>query len=126
MMNFILVALGGAIGSMLRYGVGLLCLRGAATTSFPWATLSVNLLGGLLIGIMTGLLATLSVSSQETRLLMVVGVLGGFTTFSAFSLDAVLLFEKGQTATALLYILASVIGALTATALGLWATKVIT
>ena len=124
-----LVALGGAIGSMLRYGTGLLYLHNGAA-SFPWATLSVNLLGGLLIGIVTGLLATvpavISDYSQETRLLMIVGVLGGFTTFSAFSLDAVHLFEKGQIATALIYILASVIGALTATALGLWATRIIT
>ena len=119
LIHFLLVALGGAIGSTLRHGAGLLALR-YLDDGYPWATLSVNLLGSLLIGIITGCLAFFTTWSHEAKLLLVVGVLGGFTTFSAFSLDALLLIERGQTGAAFLYISTSVLGALAATALGLW------
>lgn len=87
-MNILLIALGGAIGSVLRYAISLLAVAhlGAA---FPWGTLAVNVLGSAGIGVA----AALGVQG-EMRLLLVTGLLGGFTTFSAFSLEAGLLFER--------------------------------
>lgn len=118
-LNFLIVGLGGAIGSMLRHGAGLLSLK-LGVVGFPWATLAVNILGSLCIGIIIGLLAHVQNWSEEIRLFTVVGVLGGFTTFSAFSLESVLLFERGQYVYAGLYITGSVLLSITATFLGLF------
>ncbi|WP_298679429.1 fluoride efflux transporter CrcB [uncultured Lentibacter sp.] len=100
------VALGGAIGASLRYlaGVGAVRLMGQ---SFPWGTLFVNLLGSLAMGALVVLLA----QKDATRLapLLLTGLLGGFTTFSAFSLDAVTLYERGQIGAAASYVTASVV-----------------
>lgn len=85
------VALGGALGAVGRYAVSL----GVKTASgFPWATLSVNLLGSLLMGLLLGWLARQSAQQETLRLFLAIGVLGGFTTFSAFSLDMFTLLEK--------------------------------
>lgn len=104
MMNLLLVAVGGAVGAMARYGVGL----GAARLfglAFPWGTLAVNIVGGLAMG----LLAARTGPEQEAlRLALGVGVLGGFTTFSAFSLETVRLMEH-QPGLAMLYAAASVV-----------------
>lgn len=104
MMNVLLVAVGGAVGAVARYGVGL----GAARLfglAFPWGTLAVNIVGGLAMG----LLAAKTAPEQEAlRLALGVGVLGGFTTFSAFSLETVRLMEH-QPGLALLYAAASVL-----------------
>ncbi|MCX7359709.1 MAG: fluoride efflux transporter CrcB [Alphaproteobacteria bacterium] len=104
MMNLLLVAVGGAVGAVARYGVGL----GAARffgLAFPWGTLFVNVLGGLAMG----LLAAKAGPEQEAlRLALGVGVLGGFTTFSAFSLETVRLMEH-QPGLAMLYAAASVV-----------------
>ncbi|WP_377288768.1 fluoride efflux transporter CrcB [Rhizobium sp. SG2393] len=107
MLNITLVALGGAIGSVLRYLVGVATLRSFGP-DFPWGTLAVNLVGGLLIGVIAGVFALRAEAPQEARLFLITGCLGGFTTFSAFSLDAVTLFERGQALTAAIYVATSV------------------
>ena len=118
MPNLLLVMLGGALGAGARHLVGraTLDLWGPA---FPWGTLAVNLLGGFLMGLLAGSLARIGQGGEQWRLLLGVGVLGGFTTFSAFSLETVTLLERGQFGLAIGYILASVAGAVAALALGL-------
>lgn len=101
------VAIGGAIGSVLRYQLG----RGMtnwigvqAVSTFPWATLAVNALGSVLMGLLAGWLARQGGGEgEQLRLLLGVGLLGGFTTFSAFSLEMVMLLERGQFTFAALY-----------------------
>jgi CrcB protein len=105
------VALGGAIGSVLRYQTGRWMtwwLGPQAVTVFPWATLAVNAVGSVLMGLLAGWLARHGPGGEEFRLLLGVGVLGGFTTFSAFSLELVLLMQRGQYLFALLYLVLSV------------------
>ncbi len=105
------VALGGAIGSVLRYQTGRWMtwwLGAQAVTTFPWATLAVNAIGSVLMGLLAGWLARLGSGGEELRLLLGVGVLGGFTTFSAFSLELVLLMQRGQFTFALLYLILSI------------------
>ena len=116
-MNFLLVMAGGAIGSGARYGVGMLALRKLGP-QYPWGTLAVNLIGGFAMGLLAGLLVRHG-GSEQTRLLVGVGVLGGFTTFSAFSLDAVTMIEHGQWGAAVGYALVSVIGSVLALFAGL-------
>lgn len=89
MMQLLLVALGGAIGSVARYGVGFAGAR-VLGLAFPWGTLAVNVIGGLAIGLLS---ARLGPEQENARLLLGVGVLGGFTTFSTFSLETVRLME---------------------------------
>jgi len=115
MTGFLLVGLGGALGAMARYGAGLVAARLGAG-DFPWATLFVNVAGGLAIGVLTG---TLGADDHGARQLLGVGVLGGFTTFSAFSLETVRLIEAGQADLALSYVLASVLLAISACWIGL-------
>jgi CrcB protein len=118
MVNVLLVAAGGAFGSVCRYLTALLMTR-LLGPAFPWGTLAVNLLGSLAIGFLTELVATRLNASVEMRLLIVVGVLGGFTTFSSFSLDTVALVERGQMPAAVAYVIASVGLSLIATFAGL-------
>lgn len=106
MIPALLVALGGAIGSLARYGVNLWTVR-AFGLGFPWGTLTVNVVGGFVMGLLAALL-TLRGGSSEAKLFLMTGVLGGFTTFSAFSLDAVSLWERGEGTTAAVYVIASV------------------
>nr|WP_210275938.1 fluoride efflux transporter CrcB [Phyllobacterium sp. P30BS-XVII] len=119
-----MVASGGAIGSVARYLVGLLMTRilGAA---FPWGTLTVNVVGGLLMGLFIELLARRFDGSNELRLFVAVGVMGGFTTFSSFSLDVALLWERGEVFSALIYVLLSVILSIGALFLGLWLARAV-
>jgi len=114
---------GGAIGSAARYlvGKGMGAWLGA---DFPWATLAVNLLGGLLMGLLAGTLARTG-GNEQTRLLIGVGVLGGFTTFSSFSLDAVTLIERGQWGAALAYMLVSLVGSVLALFGGLYLVRAV-
>ncbi len=117
-MSLLYVMLGGAFGSGARY------LTGRATLSlfgpdFPYGTLAVNLIGGLLMGALVGVLARAPTGGETWRLLLGVGVLGGFTTFSSFSLDAVTMIERGQPTVALGYVLVSVIGSIAALFAGL-------
>ncbi len=116
------VALGGAAGAALRYqaGRGITHWLGIpAVTAFPWATLSVNVIGSLAMGLLAGYLARYGQGGEQWRLLIGVGLLGGFTTFSAFSLELMLLIERGQSATALFYGLISVIAGLIGLYVGL-------
>lgn len=111
MYALLLVMLGGALGSGARHLVNRagLALLGPG---YPYGTLTVNLVGGFLMGLLVGLLARLAVPGDGWRLFLGVGVLGGFTTFSTFSLDAISLYERGETAAAAIYVFASVVAAL--------------
>jgi fluoride exporter len=112
-MSFLLVAAGGALGSMGRYGISLLAL-GWLGAAFPWGTLAVNIMGSGAIGVLAG-----HGISGGARLFWVTGVLGGFTTFSAFSLEAGLLWERAAWQ-GLAYVVASLALGLAAFALGWW------
>lgn len=102
------VAVGGGFGAWLRYLVGRLLVT--ASLAFPWATLSVNLAGSLAMGLLAGWLARHGQGGEQWRLLLGVGLLGGFTTFSAFSLELALMIERGTYGTAALYASVSVLG----------------
>lgn len=117
-MHLLLVMLGGAFGAAARHLTGRLTLAWFGP-GYPWGTLAVNLIGGLLMGVLAGTLARFGQGGEQWRLLLGVGVLGGFTTFSAFSLDVMVMLERGDWAHALGYILASVVGSVVALALGL-------
>lgn len=124
MMQFLLVAVGGALGAMARYGLGLTVGRlapGAAwPQSWPWGTFTANVTGGLLMGLLAGWLALKSGAGQESiRLFAAVGLLGGFTTFSAFSLEAALMIERRELATAFVYAVGSVVLSIVALFVGL-------
>lgn len=120
MTKLIFVALGGGAGAVARYLVGMGALRSFGP-GWPVGTLTVNVVGGLAMGLLAGWLAHRGGADQERwRLLLGVGVLGGFTTFSSFSMEFWMLFERGQTAQAAAYVLASVIGAIAACGLGLF------
>ncbi|MBO9714482.1 fluoride efflux transporter CrcB [Sphingomonas sp.] len=124
MPHILLVMLGGALGSAARFLTGKLML-GWLGPNYPWGTLTVNLAGGMLMGVLAGSLARFGQGGESWRLLLGVGVLGGFTTFSAFSLDAMVMIERGDWMTALGYALVSVIGSLIALALGLAAVRAV-
>jgi CrcB protein len=116
------VALGGAIGALLRYQTGRLLthwLGPNTVTAFPWATLTVNVIGSLAMGLLAGYLARHGQGGEPWRLFLGVGVLGGFTTFSAFSLELMVLIERGQAAQGLIYAAVSVLAGLTALYVGL-------
>jgi CrcB protein len=119
MFHVLLVAVGGAVGSVMRHLVGLASLR-LLGPAYPWGTLAVNLAGGFAMGLFIELLARRLGGSTEWRLFVATGIMGGFTTFSAFSLDVAVLWERGQAAAAAGYALASVAGAILALFLGLW------
>ena len=118
-MGFLLVFVGSGIGGMARHGVGLLALKWFGP-GFPVATLFINITGSLIMGIVAEYWALKSGLPQPARLFLTTGVIGGFTTFSAFSLETALLWERGQPLLAAIYVSASVslsVGALFA---GLW------
>lgn len=124
-MNMILaVASGGAIGAVARFlvGKGVLNILG---TGLPWGTFSVNILGSFLIGLLVELFALRMQISHEWQGFLIIGVLGGFTTFSAFSLEVALMIEKGQFTTAFVYALGSLFLGVIALFFGLYAGKVI-
>ena len=123
MYSLFLVMAGGAVGSGARFltGRAMASLFGA---DFPWGTLAVNLVGGLLMGALVGVLARAAGSAEQWRLLIAVGMLGGFTTFSAFSLDVVTMIERGDLTSMTLYVGASVIGSCAAVFAGLTLTRI--
>ena len=123
MNSLFLVMAGGAVGSGARYLTGRATLT-AFGPGYPWGTLTVNLIGGLLMGALVGTLSRLSVSGENWRLLLAVGVLGGFTTFSAFSLDTVTMLQRGDLLPAFGYVLVSVIGSVAALFAGLALTRI--
>ena len=118
MINIALVAAGGASGSVFRYLVGVWSVR-LAGANFPWGTLAVNVAGSFMIGFLVELVARRLNASMEMRLFLVTGVLGGFTTFSSFSLDAVSLFERGTLGLSAVYVLASLVVSIAAVFAGL-------
>jgi fluoride exporter len=121
MTRFLIVAAGGGVGAALRYGVGLGLGRMLPGAAWPWGTFAVNGLGGLAMCLLVGWLAQKGGAHAETwRMLIGVGLLGGFTTFSAFSLEVALMIERRQVGLALGYALASVIVAVLALFIGLW------
>jgi CrcB protein len=105
-MNYLIVFLGGGIGSMLRHAVNVGSAR-ALGTGFPYGTLTVNVTGSIVMGLLAGYFAFKGDATQSWRLFLMTGVLGGYTTFSAFSLDAINLYERGEVGLALGYIAAS-------------------
>lgn len=106
-MGYLIVFLGGGLGAALRHGVNLASGR-AFGTAFPYGTLTVNVVGSLAMGVFAAYFAFKGDATQHWRLFLTTGVLGGFTTFSAFSLDAALLYERGEIGLAALYVVASV------------------
>lgn len=115
MMTLTQIAVGGAIGASLRYLTGMVAIR-IAGPGFPWGTLAVNIIGSFAMGVIVVLLAK---TGNRLAPFAMTGVLGGFTTFSAFSLDTLALIERGQGALAFGYATASVLGALAAVFAGL-------
>ncbi len=119
MFHLVLVAVGGAIGAALRHLANLASLRLVGPT-YPWGTMAINIAGSLAMGVFIELLARRFNASSEVRLFVATGILGGFTTFSAFSLDFAVLWERGAALPALAYAITSVIGSILALFLGLW------
>lgn len=122
MNHLIPVMAGGAIGAAARHLLGGAMLARFGP-GFPYGTLAANLIGGMAMGLLAGWLVRVG-GSETLRLFAGVGVLGGFTTFSAFSLETWLMIERGQILVAASYIAASVIGAVGALGLGLWLARV--
>ena len=116
------VALGGGIGALLRYQTGRLLTHVLGTQivgAFPWATLAINVIGSMAMGLLAGWLARHGQGGEQWRLLLGVGLLGGFTTFSSFSLELMLLIERGQAGQAVAYAAISVLAGLAALYAGL-------
>ena len=123
MYSFLLVGAGGALGAMARYGVAGLVGR-LWPMSFPLATLFINIAGSVAMGLFVGMLARITPGwAGDARLFVAVGILGGFTTFSAFSLETVALLERGEWLLAGLYVLLSVVVCLVGLYLGLLVTR---
>ena len=118
------VALGGAIGSLLRYFIAG-TIQSAAWPGFPWGIFFVNVSGGFAMGVIVELAALKLNMSPEVRAFLTVGMLGGYTTFSTFSLDSVLLIERGAYASAALYIAGSALVPILALFAGLWLVRAI-
>jgi CrcB protein len=107
-MNYVLVFIGGGLGATLRYVINMTCAR-CMGTAFPWGTFIINVTGSTVMGLIAGYLAFKGEASQPWRLFLMTGILGGYTTFSAFSLDTALLYERGELGLALAYVLGSVV-----------------
>jgi fluoride exporter len=107
MLGFVVVFFGGGLGAALRHGINLAAARTVGTT-FPYGTLFINVMGSLCMGLIVEYFALKSGLSQRWLLFITTGILGGFTTFSTFSLDTGLLYERGQFGAAALYVIASV------------------
>ncbi len=118
MFSLFLVMLGGALGSGARYLTGIAMLR-LCGPDFPFGTLTVNIVGGLAMGLLVGILSRLAVPGENWRLMIAVGVLGGYTTFSSFSLDMANMLQRGDLGIALGYALLSVAGSVAALFAGL-------
>ena len=106
-MSYILVFVGGGLGATMRHVINLVCAR-TLGTGFPWSTFIINITGSLVMGLIAGYLAFKGEASQPWRLFLMTGILGGYTTFSAFSLDTAILYERGELGLAALYVLGSV------------------
>lgn len=118
MQNLMLVGLGGFLGAIARYALGTVVWQTAVHDRFPFATFAVNVLGCLLVGLLAGMADRYALIGPEVRLFLFTGLLGGFTTFSAFGLEAVYLIRRGDFAIAALYAGGSVLFGLAAVWLG--------
>jgi fluoride exporter len=107
-MNYLLVFIGGGLGSSLRHTINVACTRFLGT-AFPFHTFIINISGSIVMGLIAGYLAFKGDASQPWRLFLMTGILGGYTTFSAFSLDTALLYERGAIGLAIFYVLGSVV-----------------
>lgn len=119
MLHTFLIFIGGGLGAASRHWVGYLALRQFGS-GFPFGTLAVNVVGSFVMGLLIGWLARQGTVSNELRLFLATGFLGGFTTFSAFSLDFVTLWERGETTSAISYAATSVLLSILAVFAGLW------
>jgi len=115
----VLVFIGGGLGAVSRHLSAMAVMR-ASGPGFPWGTMVVNIVGSLAMGLLIAWLARRSSGDADLRLLLATGFLGGFTTFSAFSLDAVTLYERGALTAAAAYVIASVTVSILALFGGLW------
>ena len=122
-MHWIAVAIGGALGAMGRFAMSTWVFQ--INHRFPWATLTVNVLGSFLMGILFVVIVERGALSMEMRSLLMIGFLGAFTTFSTFSLDALGLWQNGHLFLALLYVLASVALCLLAITSSIWLTRLV-
>jgi|SRR5215203_1472310 len=120
--NFLIVGVGGAVGSMLRYGVQKF-FQSQSGAVFPTGTLLVNITGCFLIGILWSLVSRSLTWDDEMKLLLMTGFCGGFTTFSAFTLEGIGLLKENRTVLFVIYLTASVVGGLLATFIGIRLTK---
>jgi CrcB protein len=107
-MNYLLVFIGGGLGASLRHTINVVSARYLGT-AFPYHTFIINITGSIAMGLIAGYLAFKGEASQPWRLFVMTGILGGYTTFSAFSLDTALLYERGEVGLALFYVLGSVV-----------------
>jgi CrcB protein len=123
-MGFVIVFLGGGLGAALRHGVNIAASR-MLGTAFPYGTLFINVAGSFAMGLIAELFALKAGLPQHWRLFLTTGILGGFTTFSAFSLEAALLYERGQAASAAVYVVASVVLAIGALFAGMAIVRVV-
>jgi CrcB protein len=117
-MGYLIVFLGGGVGAALRHGINMASLR-AFGPGFPYGTLLINISGSFIMGLVAGYFAFKGDASQHWRLFLTTGILGGYTTFSAFSLDAALLYERSEAGLAAVYVLASVVVSITGLFAGL-------
>ena len=106
MLKYLYIAGGGALGTICRYWL-VTCLEQKYTSTFPFGTLTVNLFGSLMIGFLFGLMSANGIIEEKWRLLLFIGFLGGFTTFSSFSLENMKLLQNGFSSTAIVYSIAS-------------------
>jgi len=118
-MNYLIVFLGAGIGGAMRHGVNVTAMR-LIGAGFPWGTLAVNIVGSFAMGVIAEYFALKSGLPQQWRLFLTTGVLGGFTTFSAFSLETALLYERGEMLAAGLYMIASAVLAVAGLFAGLY------
>ena len=116
-LDLLLIFVGGGSGSVLRYGVGV-AMAGVFGGGMPFGTLTVNIIGSFAIGCLAASLPSIEAGGTTSRLLLMTGLLGGFTTFSAFSLDALTLVQRQEMGLALGYIAASLTLSLAAVSLG--------
>jgi CrcB protein len=119
MMSYLVVFIGAGVGGSIRHGMNIWVAR-LLGTHFPFHTFIINIVGSLVMGLVAGWFVKRGYETGHLRLFLATGILGGFTTFSAFSLDAVLLWERHEHLLAALYVGGSVAGAIAGLMLGLW------
>lgn len=118
------IALGGALGAVLRY-LSVTWVGQSLGVAFPYGTLAVNVVGSAVMGVLAQLFTLAWSPGGEVRAFLIVGVLGGFTTFSSFSLDVALLAQRGEVASAALYVVLSVLLSVGGLFAGMWATRLL-